>query len=639
MAHDGLRVLHVQRVKGIGGSERHLLFLLPALADAGVDVRMHVLVTDEGERFVDELRATGVAVTTEAGGGDLNPALLPGLVREIKAFDPAIVHTHLVHADVYGQLAAAVTRRTGISSVHATPDFYRRNPYRTAGRAVGRRCARRIAISEHVGRFVRDEGLAPPDRIRARPVRDGCERVRPHRRRPRQRAHRHRRRAGRDRGRGGLEADPRQGPRRADRRLRRCRTSANPDLRLLVAGIGELRTELEARADARCPAGSVRFLGFVEHIAEFMAACDVLAFPTQPEFGEGFGLAALEGMAAGRPVLATDVGPLPEIVVDGATGYVVPARSTAGFTRAITALADDADLRRRLGEAAARRARERVLPRGHGAGHARGLRGGHVTDRIRVLRLIDRLNVGGPALQVSVLAERLDPGRFEQVVLAGEIDPHEGDYVSMRAPGLVVEQVQGLGRSPDAFGDVRALRDIHAAIRRFRPHIVHTHKAKAGVLGRPAALARHAVPATVHTFHGHLLHGYFSPAKTKAVIGVERVLAYPHHAAGRGRRAGARRAGRGRHRPTTTSTRWSRPACSSAAPRPRRGPGRARSGRATTWSRRSSAGSRPSSGPTASSTSPTSCATRSPTRASSWSATASCATTWSGGATHSATGS
>ncbi len=131
-----------------------------------------------------------------------------------------------------------------------------------------------------------------------------------------------------------------------------------PDLRLLVAGVGELRSSLEARAATRCPAGSVRFLGFVEQIAEFMAACDVLAFPTQPEFGEGFGLAALEGMAAGRPVLATDFGPLPEIVVDRETGFVIPARSTEGFTRAIAALADDPALRRRLGDQARRRANE-----------------------------------------------------------------------------------------------------------------------------------------------------------------------------------------------------------------------------------------------------------------------------------------
>ena len=157
--------------------------------------------------------------------------------------------------------------------------------------------------------------------------------------------------------------------------------STRPRLRLFIAGVGGLRTRLEALAVARCPAGSVRFLGFVEEIAEFMAACDVLAFPTQPELGEGFGLAALEGMAAGRPVLATDVGALPEIVVDGATGFVVPPRSTEGLTRGIVALADEPALRRRLGEQAMHRAGE-VLARGHGARHHHAVyTGGGVTSR------------------------------------------------------------------------------------------------------------------------------------------------------------------------------------------------------------------------------------------------------------------
>jgi glycosyltransferase involved in cell wall biosynthesis len=147
-------------------------------------------------------------------------------------------------------------------------------------------------------------------------------------------------------------------------------------------------------------------------------------------------------------------------------------------------------------------------------------------SRIRVLRIIDRLNVGGPALQASVLAERLDPNRFEQLLLAGTIDPGEGDYVALRAPGLPVEEVPGLGRSPRPLDDAHALAQISTAIRRFRPHIVHTHKAKAGALGRPAAWT-HRVAATVHTFHGHLLHGYFSPLKTRAVVAVERGLARP----------------------------------------------------------------------------------------------------------------
>ena len=90
---------------------------------------------------------------------------------------------------------------------------------------------------------------------------------------------------------------------------------------------GPERGALEERARTHCPPGSVRFLGFLDSVHDLMAACDVLAFPTQPDLGEGFGLAALEAMAAGRPVLATDVGSLPEVVVDGVTGLVVEPNS------------------------------------------------------------------------------------------------------------------------------------------------------------------------------------------------------------------------------------------------------------------------------------------------------------------------
>jgi glycosyltransferase involved in cell wall biosynthesis len=145
---------------------------------------------------------------------------------------------------------------------------------------------------------------------------------------------------------------------------------------------------------------------------------------------------------------------------------------------------------------------------------------------LRVLRIIDRLNVGGPALQATVLSEGLDPAHFDQRLLAGAIDPDEGDYVSLRAPDLPVERIAGLGRAPHLGNDAEALWHISRAIRDFRPHIVHTHKAKAGVLGRVAAWT-HRCPATVHHFHGHLLSGYFSPSKTKVVAGIERALARP----------------------------------------------------------------------------------------------------------------
>jgi glycosyltransferase involved in cell wall biosynthesis len=145
-------------------------------------------------------------------------------------------------------------------------------------------------------------------------------------------------------------------------------------------------------------------------------------------------------------------------------------------------------------------------------------------ERMRVLRIIARMNVGGPALQVTELLRGMDPDRFDHRVLTGHVEPGEADYLALRAPDLPVERIDGLGRSVRPGADVRVLGSLVRRIRQFRPHIVHTHTAKAGVLGRLAARSC-GVPAVVHTFHGHLLHGYFSPPVTRGVVQVERALA------------------------------------------------------------------------------------------------------------------
>lgn len=144
--------------------------------------------------------------------------------------------------------------------------------------------------------------------------------------------------------------------------------------------------------------------------------------------------------------------------------------------------------------------------------------------RIRVVHVIDRLNVGGPALLAQVLSERLDPERFDHWLLAGSVDADEADFAQLRAPRMRVERIAGLGRSPLPWDDAAALARITSTLRRLEPDIVHSHKAKAGVLGRLAAWMT-GVPATVHTYHGHLLHGYFSPLATRAVVDTERVFA------------------------------------------------------------------------------------------------------------------
>ena len=146
-------------------------------------------------------------------------------------------------------------------------------------------------------------------------------------------------------------------------------------------------------------------------------------------------------------------------------------------------------------------------------------------SRLRVLRIIARLNVGGPAIHATLLTERLDPSRYDSLLVAGTEDPAEGSYLDLHGreiPNLV--RLPELGREIRGFQDGRALRALVQLIGRVRPHVVHTHTAKAGTLGRLAALVRR-VPVVVHTYRGHVLQGYFSPAKVRLFVGIERMLA------------------------------------------------------------------------------------------------------------------
>jgi glycosyltransferase involved in cell wall biosynthesis len=148
-----------------------------------------------------------------------------------------------------------------------------------------------------------------------------------------------------------------------------------------------------------------------------------------------------------------------------------------------------------------------------------------VSARVRVLRIIARLNVGGPALHATLLTERLDPERYDSLLVAGEEGPAEGNYLALRhrrLEGLV--DLPALGREISGPRDAAALVALLRLIRRERPQIVHTHTAKAGTLGRLAAWLA-GVPVVVHTYHGHVFRGYFSPARTRFFVAVERWLA------------------------------------------------------------------------------------------------------------------
>lgn len=144
---------------------------------------------------------------------------------------------------------------------------------------------------------------------------------------------------------------------------------------------------------------------------------------------------------------------------------------------------------------------------------------------IRILRVIARLNIGGPAIHVTLLADRFRPPDYETTLVAGRIGPGEGD-MQYYAESLGVQPViiPELGRALHPLRDLATLWKLYRLIRQVQPDVVHTHTSKAGFVGRVAAWLA-GVPVIVHTFHGHAFHSYFGPLLTRLFILLERLTA------------------------------------------------------------------------------------------------------------------
>jgi glycosyltransferase involved in cell wall biosynthesis len=155
---------------------------------------------------------------------------------------------------------------------------------------------------------------------------------------------------------------------------------------------------------------------------------------------------------------------------------------------------------------------------------------------IRVLRIIDRLNVGGPTKHVTWLSAGLAEHGFDTTLVTGTIAPGEGDMTWFaHANGVRPVVVPAMSRALRP-ADVRVAWRLYRVMREVRPDVVHTHKAKAGAVGRAAALLyRWGTPAAlvgrprrvrvVHTFHGHVFHGYYGRLASRLFVAVERALA------------------------------------------------------------------------------------------------------------------
>lgn len=343
-----MQVLHIIKAKGIAGAERHLLTLLPALRERGVDARLLLLV--ERAYPQDELialcEAAGVPVESRIMARHLDASLLPWLIRHLRAARPALVHAHLAHAQLYAIPAAKLAGVPVITGHHNDDPFIRRFPFRPVFRQLWGRTDGGIAISEAVAAFCREIEGDSAQRLRI--VQYGMNVGEDDAQRRTVRASY----------RSSLGVGERQiivgcvgrlieqkGITYALHAFAQVRERF-PEALLVIIGDGGLRTSLEAETAALGIESQVRFLGWQPDAAMWMNAFDIFLLPS---LWEGFGLVLLEAMAACLPIIASRVSAIPEVIVDGETGILVESQAVEALREALATMLADAPLRRHMG--------------------------------------------------------------------------------------------------------------------------------------------------------------------------------------------------------------------------------------------------------------------------------------------------
>ena len=342
-----MKVLHVQKVAGISGSEAHLLQLLPDLKRSGWDIRFLMLHENEpgAWEFARELEAGGVPVDGIPMHADVDPGTFVRVLAYLLNHRPTILHTHLVHADAYGQTAGTLAGiPVRLSTKHGFNEFREGRIFAIGDRTLGALAHRQIAISRGLARYLAEtEGFMEPD----------FEIVH-----------------------YGIAAGPEPKPYESDGELRflcvgrlipikghvvllrafRRVLDERPDARLEIAGRGSLEHGLKDLTRQLGLTDAVRFLGHVTPIQEAIANSYAVVVPS---LGEGFGMVALEAMERGRPVIAAAIGGLEDLVRDGETGLLVPPGEDEPLAEAMLALAADPERAAAMGREARRRALER----------------------------------------------------------------------------------------------------------------------------------------------------------------------------------------------------------------------------------------------------------------------------------------
>ena len=332
-----LRIAHVDAEQGFSGGEVQVFLLMEGLRARG---HTNILLCPPDSRAAACARERAIEVRGVPMRGDLDWPAVRRLGRELERVAVDLVHLHTGRATWLGGWAAW---RKGLPALTTRRmDRRVRRGWRT--RLIYERfVARAVAISDAVRACLVEGGVAP-ERIRTIPSAVDPGALRPERERSAVRAEL-----------GLAERDvcvlalaslvPRKGLDVLIDALAACDPAVRARTQLRIAGEGPEREALETRA-AQEAAGHVRFLGQRSDKGELLAAADVVAMPSQRE---GLGVAALEAMAAGRPVLASRVGGLAQVVVHERTGLLLPPGDVSSWCAALGRIVEDAGLRARLG--------------------------------------------------------------------------------------------------------------------------------------------------------------------------------------------------------------------------------------------------------------------------------------------------
>lgn len=346
-----MKILHLLKATGIAGAESHLLVLMSGLVTQGMEVSLIVL--EDPTRRVPKLLKRAQELGAEARAvpiyAHLDPTLPSRLIRALRARPFDILHAHLPHAEVYGDLALHRAPERGFVITRHSDNPFRRSPLLKPifANSLGR-AQKVIAISEAVRHaMIQVEGV-PSEKIAVIPY--GLD----------SRGFRSGLVPGRLRSELGVPDDPLVGfvgrlarPKGVDTLLRAFGEveEEEPRARLVIAGDGPWRKRL-MRLGRELGLKNVYFLGWREDVAAIMADLDVLAMPSR---WEGFGLVALQAMSLGKPVIASRVSALPEVIADGVTGLLVPPEEPSSLARGILRLIHEPELAAQMGQAGCRR--------------------------------------------------------------------------------------------------------------------------------------------------------------------------------------------------------------------------------------------------------------------------------------------